>query len=143
MKISQQYSLINDLEKSLITIFEDSEYQFNFNEENLWMDEVFTNNMFLPLFLFDKQKLIYRFCVEKLGQAQAQIVLQQHENTAFGFSVNIEHSVKTPLQYNLLLKFLISLVVIDPLFTQKNIDLNPKYEYWLEVLNQSFVQPTQ
>lgn len=143
MKISQQYSLINDLEQSLITIFEDSEYQFNFNEENLWMDEVFTNNMFLPLFLFDKQKLIYRFCVEKLGQAQAQIVLQQHENAAFGFSVNIEHSVKTPLQYNLLLKFLISLVVIDPLFNQKNIDLNPKYEYWLEVLNQSFVQPTQ
>lgn len=143
MKISQQYSLINDLEKSLITIFEDSEYEFHLGGEEVWVEEIFTSNMFLPLFLFDKQKLIYRFCVEHLGNSQAQIILQQHEQASFGFTVNIEHTLKSQAQYTLLLKFLISLVVADPLFSQKNIDLNPKYQYWLEVLNKSLVQPAQ
>lgn len=143
MKISQQYSLINDLEKSLITIFEDSDYEFHINEENLWVEEVFKSNMFLPLFLFDKQKLIYRFCVEHLGKSQAQVILQQQDNTPFDFAVNIEHTMKNQEQYTLLLKFLIGLVVADPLFSQKNIDLNAKYKYWYDVLNSSLVQSAQ
>lgn len=144
MKISQKYSLINDLEKSLTTIFEDSEYEFNFNGDQLYVEEVFKSNMFLPLFLFDKQKLIYRFCAEKLGTPyHAQIILQQNKDAVFNFTVTIEHNLKNHTQYILLLKFLISLVVADSCFNKLKIDLDYKYHYLSEIMNKTFAQPQQ
>lgn len=141
MKISQKYSLINDLEQSLTTIFEDTEYVFNFNGEELYVDDVFKNNMLLPLFLFDKQKLIYRFCVENFGiKYHAQVILQQNKDAVFNFMVQIEHNLKTHTQYILLLKFLISLVMADPCFKNEEIDLDYKYQYLAEIMNKSISQ---
>lgn len=144
MKISQKYSLINDLEQSLTTIFEDSEYEFNFNGEQLYVDEVFKSNMFLPLFLFDKQKLIYRFCSEKLGSSyHAQVILQQNKEAVFNFVVMIEHNLKNHAQYTLLLKFLISLIMADSCFSKTQIDLDHKYQYLADIMNKTLTQSNQ
>lgn len=141
MKISQKYSLINDLEQSLTTIFEDTDYVFHFNGDELYVDEVFKNNMFLPLFLFDKQKLIYRFCVENFGSKyHAQVILQENKEAVFNFMVQIEHNLKTNTQYVLLLKFLISLVMADSCFKNDDIDLDHKYQYLADIMNKSISQ---
>lgn len=142
MKISQKYSLINDLEKSLTTIFEDSKYEFHFNGEKLYVEEVFKNNMFLPLFLFDKQKLVYRFCTEKFGDNHyAQIILQQNEDSVFNLMVKIEHNLINHTQYILFLKFLVSLIIADPCFSNLKINLDSKYNYLSDIMTKTFAQP--
>lgn len=135
MKLNQRYSLINDLEESLNTIFENSEYEFKFKSDDLYIDEVFNNNLFLPLFLFDKQKLLFRFCYEHLSPgANAQIILQQNKNCIFNFMVTIEHNINNYQQYISLLKFLISLILTDNCFTKKEINLIDKYKHFEAVM---------
>ena len=138
MKISQKYSLINDLEQSLNNLFEHLDYKFNFQRDDLYLEEVFGQNMFLPLFLFDKQKLIYRFCSEKFqADTYAQIILQQNEEAVFNFTVQIEHNLKNHKQYTMLLKFLISLIVADVCIDELNISLDGKYKYLNEVMGKT------
>lgn len=142
MKISQKYSLVNDLAQSLTTVFEDSEYEFHFDGEELLVEEVFKNNMFLPLFLFDKQKLIYRFFLENIEpNYHGQIILQQNEDALFNFMVQIEHNLKNSTQYVLLLKFLICLVMADSCFNSLKVTLDDKYKSLFDVMNKTFAQP--
>lgn len=142
MKISQKYSLINDLVQSLTTVFDNSEYEFHFDGEELFVDEVFKDNMFLPLFLFDKQKLIYRFLSENFEpNYYAQVILQQNDDSIFNFMVQIEHNLKNSTQYVLLLKFLICLIMADPCFDNLNVNLDIKYKYLSDVMNKTFAQP--
>lgn len=137
MRISQKYSLINDLEKSLTTIFEDQDYDFRFNGEGLYVEEVFKSNMFLPLFLYDKQKYIYRFCVEELGaNIRAQIILKQSEESVFNFIVHIENNFTKKEQYIKLSKFLASLIFTEINFNKK-MSLDNKYNDWVNVMNQT------
>lgn len=129
MKISQKYSLVNDLEESLNTIFENTEQTFYFSNEQISTNDVFQNQMFLPLFLFDKQSLIYRFCKEQLGHDYfVQVILQQNPEAFFSYLIHIEHNLKSYEQYKYVLKFLISLVMADPCITQDKVQLSHKYD---------------
>lgn len=141
MRINQKYSLITDIEQSLTTIFENSEYEFYFDNENLFTDEVFKNNTLLPLFLFDKQKLIYRFCDENFGENHyAQVILQENNDAFLNFMVQIEHNLNNTSQYVLLVKFITSLILADPCFNEFTIQLHDKYKHLSEVMKKTFVQ---
>ena len=141
MKLSQKYSLTNDLQDSLITIFENSELTFIWEQEKLHIDDVFKTNCLLPIFLYDKQRFVNKFCSDKFNNKYfAQVILKQSPESILNFVVHIEHNFNKKEQYNLFIKFLISLILIDSCFGSKTINLDDKFNNFQNTLIQSFSQ---
>lgn len=140
MLISQKHDLIMEITNILISIYDKLETNLIFNNKEIYTETAFINNGFLPMFLYNKQKFIDKFCNEELSDGTFIHFNYSHNNHAYlALNAIVSHNISNELDYQKTLKFISLLILQDPNLAIGNqeIDLSPYYENFLHNFNQS------
>jgi hypothetical protein len=138
MQIIQEHDFIEELSEILICIFYNLDTTYTFGTPLPDARAVFLPECLLPLFLYDKQKYINRFCKEHFSKDtffQLKYHFLPREKAAMCVDVYPKHNLLYEKDYLLLYKFIVTLITVEisKLLTKQNhLEITPLYMTCME-----------